>query len=462
MLTATKIQQLAPFSTRKKVALPKILANHINSSKFRGKIRERLVMFFFTVIRNQVKTGRNIHEYVPLPVTYLKKILGENYHNAIAQAKELGILEVNDHYFFYTDGRKGKCKSYRINQTMFGEDAIELVEYGEELAVPTYTESETIELLRGASFGYDGSMLRMQQWIANQEYMAKISVDGKISTDITAALVKIDGNNHKFINMGKASKIAEKKGQKLFQQGKKVRMSTEAKFHKDKANDIRESWTKAIDDIMAGNIYATIGANGRLFSNISSLPTPLLSFIKIEGENLASIDVKNCQMMIMGKWIRDKMKEEPDGGNSSVLSKQRFADFASTGKIYELVQEIAGLETRSEAKVATFRALYSSHRSKSKVKTALTQEFPGLVEYLDALKKQHGKAFLANEMQKMESGIMVNRILHDLLSMGYKVFSKHDSILCKHSQVEEVREIMTKMLNELVGEHRLEVEYYGN
>ena len=38
---------------------------------------DRLVIFFFTVIRNQVRTGRNIHEYTPLPVTYLKKILGE-------------------------------------------------------------------------------------------------------------------------------------------------------------------------------------------------------------------------------------------------------------------------------------------------------------------------------------------------------------------------------------------------
>ena len=39
---------------------------------------DRLVIFFFTVIRNQVKTGRNIHEYTPLPVAYIKKILGEN------------------------------------------------------------------------------------------------------------------------------------------------------------------------------------------------------------------------------------------------------------------------------------------------------------------------------------------------------------------------------------------------
>jgi hypothetical protein len=461
MLTATKIQQLAPFSTRKKVALPKILANTINYSFFRGKRRERLVILFFTTIRNQLKTGRNIHEYVPLSQNYLKKMLGENYHLVIADAKKMGVLEVDDHYFFYTDGRKGKCKSYRINQKMFGEDAIELVEYGEELAPLTFVEERTLEVIKNLKVDREGAMLRMEQWIANQEYMSKISVDGKISADLLAAKCRI-GNSPtgKVMSLDKQREIAKRNGQHIYHKDKRVRICSEEQFHREKALDTRETWTRSLDELQNGDIYAKVGKNGRLFSNMTSIPGPFLDFIKIEGEVIASIDIKNCQMKMLGKWIREDKKSI--GGNSAVVSKERFSDMASSGEIYEKVQEISQLPTRQEAKLATFRALYSSHRAKSKVKTALTKEFPGLIEELDALKKLHGKSFLADTMQQHESEVVINHVLHELFLMGYSCFSKHDSVVCKASQAEEIKSIMSAMLNELVGEHRLEVEYYGN
>lgn len=454
-----KIPPSATLSNRKKLALPKILAQLIISSKFRGKRRERLVILFFTTIRNQLKTGRNIHEYTPLSQNYLKKMLGENYHLVIADAKAMGALEVDDHYFFYTDGRKGKCKSYRINQTMFGEDGIELVGYGEELPPLTFVEERTLDVIRSLEIDREGAMLRMEQWIANQEYMAKITVDGKISADLMAARCRV-GNSPtgKVMGMEKAKEVAARTGHHIYHKDKRVRICSEEQFHKEKALDTRETWTRSLNELENGDIYARVGKNGRLFSNMTSLPGPFLNFIKIKGEKVVGIDIKNCQMKMLARGLREDKRLI--GGNSAVLSKERFSDFASSGKIYELVQEIAELETRSEAKVATFRALYSSHRAKSKVKTALTKEFPCLIEELDALKKQHGKSFLADTMQQHESEVVINHILHELFLMGYECFSKHDSILCRASQAKEIESIMSTMLNELIGEHRLEMEYH--
>jgi len=419
-----------------------------------------LVILFFTIIRNQLKTGRNIHECTPLSQNYLKKMLGENYHLVIADAKKMSALEVDDHYFFYTDGRKGKCKSYRLNQTMFCEDGIELVEYGEELAPPTFVEQRTLEVINGLQINREGAMLRMEQWIANREYMEKISVDGKISPDLMAARCRI-GNNRTgtVMSLDKGREVAARNGQHLYHKDKRVRICREEQFHREKELETRESYTRALDELRNGDTYAMLGKNGRLFSNMTSLPGLFLDFIKIGGEGIAGIDIKNCQMKMLARGLREDKRLI--GGNNAVLSKERFSDFASSGKIYELVQEIAGLETRSEAKVATFRALYSSHRAKSKVKSALIKEFPGLVEELDALKKLHGKSFLADTMQQHESEVVINHILHELFLMGYECFSKHDSILCKASQAKEIESIMERMLNELIGEHRLETTYYG-
>lgn len=454
-----KIPPSATLSNRKKLALPKILAHTVNSCSFRGKRRKRLVILFFTIIRNQLKTGRNIHEYTPLSQNYLKKMLGENYHLVIADAKKMSALEVDDHYFFYTDGRKGKCKSYRINQTMFGEDGIELVEYGEELPL-SFVEERTLEVIKNLEIDREGAMLRMEQWIKHKEYMAKITVDGKISADLMAAKCRV-GNSPtgKVMGMEKAKEVATRNGHHIFHKDKRVRICSEEQFHKEKALDTRETWTRSLDELQSGDTYARVGKNGRLFSNMTSLPGPFLDFIRIKGEKVVGIDIKNCQMKMLARGLRED--ERLIGGNSAVLSKERFSGFASSGKIYELVQEIAELETRSEAKVATFRALYSSHRAKSKVKTALTKEFPGLIEELDALKKLHGKSFLADTMQQHESEVVINHILHELFLMGYDCFSKHDSILCRASQAKEIESIMSTMLNELIGEHRLEMEYHG-
>lgn len=454
------IPPLATLSRRKRVALPKILAHTINCTSFRGKIRERTVIFSFTIIRNQLRTGRNIHEYVPLSQNYLKKMLGENYITVVRTMKNIGILEVDDHYFFYTDGRKGKCKSYRINQTMFCEDGIGLVEYGEEFAPPTFVEERTLDVIRNLEIDREGAMLRMEQWIANQEYMAKITVDGKISTDLMAARCRVgNATTGKVMGMEKAKEVAARNGHHIYHKDKRVRICSEEQFHREKALDTRETWTRSLDELQNGDTYARVGKNGRLFSNMTSLPGPFLDFIKIKGEKVVGIDIKNCQMKMLARGVRGGRRLI--GGNSAVLSKERFSDFASSGKIYELVQEIAGIETRSEAKVATFRALYSSHRAKSKVKTALTKEFPGLIEELDALKKLHGKSFLADTMQQHESEVVINHILHELFLMGYECFSKHDSIICRASQAKEIESIMSAMLNELIGEHRLEIQHHA-
>jgi hypothetical protein len=343
---------------------------------------------------------------------------------------------------------------------MFCEDGIELVEYGEELAPPTFVEQKTLETIKGLQIDREGAMLRMEQWIAKQEYMSKITVDGKISTDLMAARCRVGNNRTGMVmSLDKAREVAERNGQHLYHKDKRVRVCREEQFHREKELETRESYTRALDELENGDTYARVGKNGRLFSNMTSLPGLFLDFIKIEGEKIAGIDIKNSQMKALGRWMKETTKV--DGGNSSVLSKNHFSDLAGSGKIYELVQEIAGLETRSEAKLATFRALYSSHRAKSRVKTALTKEFPGLIEELDALKKQHGKSFLADTMQQLESDVVINKVLHELFLMGYSVFSKHDSILCKASQAREIESIMERMLNELIGEHRLETTYYG-
>ena len=63
-------------------------------------------------------------------------------------------------------------------------------------------------------------------------------------------------------------------------------------------------------------------------------------------------------------------------------------------------------------------------------------------------------------LQQIESVIFIDCILTRLLKMGYRVFSKHDSILCKESDVAAVEAVVREVLDvELgIGAYRLKTE----
>ena len=65
--------------------------------------------------------------------------------------------------------------------------------------------------------------------------------------------------------------------------------------------------------------------------------------------------------------------------------------------------------------------------------------------------KDKGNASLAVTLQQIESVIFIDCILTRLLKSGYRVFTKHDSILCKESDVAAVTAIVTEELNRELG-----------
>ena len=65
--------------------------------------------------------------------------------------------------------------------------------------------------------------------------------------------------------------------------------------------------------------------------------------------------------------------------------------------------------------------------------------------------KDKGNAALAVTLQRIESRIFVDNILARLLSSGYRVFSKHDSILCKESDQAAVTAIVRAELDRELG-----------
>lgn len=149
-----------------------------------------------------------------------------------------------------------------------------------------------------------------------------------------------------------------------------------------------------------------------------------------------------------------------------------FKKSTKQGTFYEDFQQILKDQgqdyTRAEIKTMMFLLLFSARGYNPPEKRLLAKHFPSLVLFANEFKrlmsgfyegdgleyhmaKDKGNAALAVTLQRIESAIFIDCILARLLSSGYRVFSKHDSILCKESDVEAVTAIVREELNRELG-----------
>ena len=210
---------------------------------------------------------------------------------------------------------------------------------------------------------------------------------------------------------------------------------------------------------------------------IDSIPSiNVAHFHKKQGKKSGVTDCNSNSLGLQKKSIKDIAEKI----NMSDL--EDFKAAARAGKFYETFQKILGKEekrecTRDEVKKMMFVVLFSSDGYNPAEKKLLAKHFPNLVGFANEFKRawrdyyidkgkdyatarKLGKASLAVTLQKIESVIFVDVILTKLLKMGYRVFSKHDSILCKESDVPAVEAIVREVLDrELgIGTYKLKTE----
>lgn len=189
------------------------------------------------------------------------------------------------------------------------------------------------------------------------------------------------------------------------------------------------------------------------------------------GEDINIQRLLICIINVAHFYPKNRPKTEIKGSFSSDL--ERFKKLTKEGKFYEdLANEMTladGREyTRADAKNAMFVAAFSSHRYQPPIKKLLARIYPTLVQWIDAFKRAAiayyleqgepkekardlGDAELAVALQNVESLIFVDGILADLLSRGFRVFSKHDSILCKQSDAPKVAQVIREHLDAVFG-----------
>jgi len=238
-------------------------------------------------------------------------------------------------------------------------------------------------------------------------------------------------------------------------------------FKRVKLNNFKASQLYSIAALNNQDYYASISkTNGRLNTTISNLKSEFISngYITLGGEKLLDIDLSNSQPCLLSYFLSDTNKAcetfpllnkeyQIPNFESTSTTYNLFKEKASNGQIYEYISETAGMD-RQTAKMLFLKTLFSKPKY-SRTKT-LKQLFPDVFEWINQFKMDNGcHKKMAIMLQKLESEIFIKHIYKTLNDEKYTVFTKHDSIVCKQSQMEEIKDRVESILNGFGIEHLL-------
>lgn len=191
--------------------------------------------------------------------------------------------------------------------------------------------------------------------------------------------------------------------------------------------------------------------------------------------------------------IIDNIKEGKEGLSDCLPGDYKsFIRSVTRGTLYDdiLLEENKSRPTgrkltRGDIKKMMFLVAFSKYRFVNSSKRLFKNIYPTISGFIASFKKgavklleslhcceitsdqyrmirKVGNASFAVLLQNIESIIFIDGILKKLLAKGFKVFSKHDSILCKQSDLDEVLQIMTEELDYYLEKGNYKLEWENN
>jgi len=366
---------------------------------------------------------RKDEEAAPLKVAYIKKLVpqGDKYLNALI---DLGIIERSG---YYTPGQV----AYRYNFTR------------------DYDSKYTSSLLTNAKL-----IRRIEGVFADMRKDAARSVRGRSEQVRFLKQLTIAPEFMTFINENYTS-------------------------DDDAYNRVLASATR----IMNGDIFYTVDStSGRFHSNVTNCPKGFRPYLRVNGEPLINIDVKNCQPYLSTIILTDPLKASTFAENPAfamvlqtlkVSHQQDVKNYISlviNGTFYEyLMSEFAseGLHLdRSETKRQVLRILFARNRSPKdetnrRAREVFKLRFPTVHRIFSKVRgNERGDKFMSFKrfailLQRMESYLMLDVVLKRIYRELPDVvaITIHDSIMTgvMTNNVEAVKTILIEEMTNFVG-----------
>jgi hypothetical protein len=205
-------------------------------------------------------------------------------------------------------------------------------------------------------------------------------------------------------------------------------------------------YRKSIEFIQKHQWFFTFDPKtGRVFNNITSLPSVLRPFLLIDGKPLIEIDVANCQPLLMLTFYKD----EPE--------RHQFAAVVNQGRFYEMLnselKKPYPQNQKDKIKKAVFKQIMFGGEKQKRFNLYKTfaKLFPLLASRIQIVKTpNHAK--LALVLQSLEAELMIKGVVGKIAATTkIPVLTIHDSILTFPEHEMEMRELITNQFDKRLG-----------
>ena len=183
----------------------------------------------------------------------------------------------------------------------------------------------------------------------------------------------------------------------------------------------------------------------RVFTNLTTLKSEFRRFFKAGGEDTINLDIRASQVTLMASLY--------DADEESTKEKAKFAQFLTEHDFYnKLIEETKSDLTRQEGKVAFYEYMFSKlpQMVKTRFYKSFAEAFPILNKTITALKKNNYR-YLAHKLQSIESDLIVRSVFGRLAKEGVWALTIHDSVVCKASQAEYIKGIISDTFLDYIG-----------
>lgn len=405
------------------------------------------------------------NSFVDIPSQKLRELYTKNYNKLFMKAfKDNNIIIKRPFYNNTCDKFKGnafkenKPFGYKINPELLDFSELRFVEIDKKPVEHKYKQQkQVIDDLNMLEIDVDGMINSTMNYNLDDEI--------KIIDDLSdeAAELIVDGKDYRgkiyVLSTADALARAKRKDLDLILYKNKYYTCKINDFRRNTLRQFRISQLYTISSLLSRDFYAARNkTNDRLDHNLTNLKSTLLKgYVKLDGESLVDIDLANSQPCLLAYLISSWDKVQMFFPNLikgyrisdidlSASDIQLFLEKSSSGVLYDYLGEKLGWD-RDLAKLIFIKIMFSKPKWNSRYKKQIKAVFPTVIKYMDDFKFLNGESNqLAIFLQKLEARIFIDNIYLPLRTEGYTIFSKHDSILCKTSQREDIKAKMETIL----------------
>jgi hypothetical protein len=465
---------------------------------------------------HQMSDEASCYDYSPLAREYWRTVVGSNYPKYVDRLVEEHVVQREWVQYVSDYGDESRVMGYRINP-LFLTDDFALVKYA-----GAKNQSQSAEVIDAKAtgnipvtkLGIKPDLIRMQKgqalaWIATN--ISKV-VNSYINNDYLngvpktlPVLVRIyhgDSFSVSHMSVESAQKIAKEQGKELLYYKDKFIIANAEQFTQIANHNLSVHYKWQVKSFLPENFNFSRNKNTlRVYSKLSSLPSALLPFIRINGQYILQADLKCSQFTLFANLINyylnhsgeelvalfkkkqaktfvsalvtifDRHKDElpEEGLNTTSPSENEFITNDVYGFLvdtllhdfYSILKVQLGLPLRQHGKSIAFRTVFSKSKPENELVRQFRQIYPTVISIINDFKDKYGYNQFAIGLQRVEAVIFIDHIWQKAKQSGINCFTRHDSLVFPINKKQEVDKIITDVFKSFDFIYRMEYEEFN-